>query len=93
MPDKKKKTRLTDEIGQVPSPDIKQQRSEAYLDVDDSPRSSVSKEKKKGYGSIGGYATFGDSETKSLGRAMQEQKTKEVAQEILERMKKRNSKK
>ena len=78
--EKKKKSKL----GEGYNPDIKQQRSEKYKNVSDT--TMIPAEKKAGYGKVGGYSTFGESKTKSLGRAMQENATAVAADELARKM-------
>ena len=60
--------------------------SAAPSQVDNSPREAWMSLKDPKMANIGGYPTFGDSQTKSLGRAMQENKNANLASDIASKM-------
>lgn len=94
----KKKTKLGD-LGEQPSPDVLGKTSSKQVEVNKSKMDTSSLPAREGI-QIGGYDLRGGSSTVTLGRAMQEQKTKEAGQAlaeeltkaILERQRKRNQK-
>lgn len=77
--EKKKKTT---KLGEIDTKDIV--KSKASKQVDDS--TVIPNSKKEGYGKVGPYDAFGESKTKSLGRAMQENKNKNLGEELAKKM-------
>lgn len=67
-------------VGEQPSGDLK--NTATHDEVSQGSRQSWMSMRKDKETHIGGYAKFGDSETKSLGRAMQENKNKNLADEL-----------
>ncbi len=74
----KKKTKL----GEIDTKDIV--KSKTSEQVSDS--SFVENKKRAGYGKVGPYDAFGESKTKSLGRAMQENKNKNLGEDLAKKM-------